>query len=269
MASRSVTPVSSRLHRGRSPQRRGPDSGQLIVERVAEKVVSVGPVNYPILTKANYNQWSLLMKIKLEARGLWNAVDPGGAEFQVDQMALDAICSTVPPEMVTALVTKETAMEAWESIKVMCVGDERIRKASAQKVWREYELLVLCDGEGVEDFTMRLAGIVHQLATLGDPEPDDKVVLKYLHIVRSRYKQLILSIETLLDVSTLSIEEITGHLKVAEDDVVESPAAEGKLLLSEEEWRERSKKNEVSDGSCGGSSGDHGGRGHGGGGNRG
>jgi hypothetical protein len=43
------------------------------------------------------------------------------------------------------------------------------------------------EGEGVEDFTMRLTGIiVHQLATLGDPELDDKVVLKYLRIARPR-----------------------------------------------------------------------------------
>jgi hypothetical protein len=69
------------------------------------------------------------------------------------------------------------------------------------------------EGEGVEDFTMRLAGIiVHQLATLGDPELDDKVVLKYLRIARSRYRQLVLSIETLLDVFTLSIEEVTDRL---------------------------------------------------------
>jgi hypothetical protein len=65
--------------------------------------VSAGPANYPTLTKTNYNQWALLMKIKLEARGLWGAVDPGDAEFQVDRMALDAICSTVPLEMVTTL----------------------------------------------------------------------------------------------------------------------------------------------------------------------
>jgi hypothetical protein len=61
----------------------GPDS-QVIVERVVEKVMSAGLANYPLLTKSNYNQWSLLMKIKLEARGLWGAIEPGDAKFQVD-----------------------------------------------------------------------------------------------------------------------------------------------------------------------------------------
>jgi hypothetical protein len=42
-----------------------------------ERIAASGPANFPVLTKTNYNDWSLLMKIKLEARGLWNAIDPG------------------------------------------------------------------------------------------------------------------------------------------------------------------------------------------------
>jgi hypothetical protein len=116
------------------------------------------------------------------------------------------------------------------------------------------------DDEGIEDFAMLLGRILNQLATLGDPELDDKVVLKYLRIARPRYKQLVLSTETLLDVSTLSIEEVTCRLKVVEDDGGESSAVEGKLLLTEDEWRERNKK-ESSEWSRGGSNGDRGGRG--------
>jgi hypothetical protein len=113
--------------RGRSPQRRAPGGGQLVYEWVVEKVASVGPANYPALTKTNYNQWVLFMRIKLEARGLWAAVELGDAEFQVDRMALDAICSAVPQEMVTVHATKQMTMEAWESLKMMHISDERVR----------------------------------------------------------------------------------------------------------------------------------------------
>jgi hypothetical protein len=89
----------------------------------------VGLVNYPILTKTNYNQWALLLKTKLDAHGLWSAIDPGDAEFRVDRMALDTICNTVPVEMLSTITTKDTAVEAWESIKTMCIGNECIRKA--------------------------------------------------------------------------------------------------------------------------------------------
>jgi hypothetical protein len=191
------------------------------------------------------------MKIKMEVRGLWVAVDPDSVEFQVDRMALDAICSVVSSEMITTLTTSDSTQEAWESIMVMCIDNDRIRKASAQKLRREYEVPKFRDKEGVEDFTMWLSGIVNQLAVLGDPEPDDKVVLKFLRIARPRYKQLVISIEMLLDVSTLSPEEITNQLRSTEEDGVTPCVAEGKLYFTEE-WVERSKKD--ADSGRGGSS---------------
>jgi hypothetical protein len=131
-----------------------------------------GLANYPILTKMNYNEWSFLMKIKPEARSLWAAVDKGDAEFQVDRMALDAICSVVPADMIATLAVKPTAKKVWDCIKTMRIGDDRVRKATLQKVRREYELLSFCDGESVEDFAMWLNNLTTQLATLGDTEPD-------------------------------------------------------------------------------------------------
>jgi hypothetical protein len=78
-------------------------------------------------------------------------------------------------------------------------------KATAQNLRAEYESITLHDGEAIEEFSLRLTGIVQRLATLGDLKLDEKVVAKYLRIVRPRYKQLVISIETLLDISTLSI----------------------------------------------------------------
>ena len=47
------------------------------MERVVERAVA-GTGNFPTLTKLNYSDWVLLMKVKMQARGLWNAIDPGG-----------------------------------------------------------------------------------------------------------------------------------------------------------------------------------------------
>lgn len=240
--SASPPPSSSRTHGGS-----GTDRG-LVIHRVV-KEGGGGPANYPVLTKTNYNNWSLLMKIKLQARCLWGAIDPGGADIPVheDRMALDAICSAVPDEMVPTLAVKESAKEAWEAVRNMRVGDDRIRKTNAQRLRREYELLAFRDGEGVEDFALRLTGIVNQLSTLGDPEPPKKVVEKYLRIARTRYKQLVISIETLLDVEDLSVEEITGRLLASEDDPEPLPPAQagGKLYLTEKQWLERYKQKET------------------------
>jgi hypothetical protein len=52
-----------------------------MVEWVVEKVALAGSVNYLFLTKTNYNNWALLMKIKLEAWLLWAAVILGDVDF--------------------------------------------------------------------------------------------------------------------------------------------------------------------------------------------
>lgn len=244
---RSSSPVerTPRGSGGRASGSGGSDRG-LVIHRVVKE--GGGPANYPLLSKTNYNDWALLMKIKLQARCLWAAIEPGGVavELHEDRMALDAICSAVPPEMIGTLATKESAREAWECIRTMRVGNDRIRKASAQKVRAEYESLAFRSDETVEDFALRLTTIVNQLAVLGDPEPANKVVEKYLRVARPRFNQLVLSIETLLDISTLSLEEVTGRLKAAEDSdqFLSSPSTGGTLHLTEAEWLERQKKKE-------------------------
>jgi hypothetical protein len=49
----------------------------------------------------------------------------------------------------------------------------------------------------------------------------------------------VISIETLLDVSTLSLEEAICQLRSAEEDGVTPQIADGKLYLTEQEWVER------------------------------
>ncbi|WVZ61704.1 hypothetical protein U9M48_011534 [Paspalum notatum var. saurae] len=239
---------------GIARQRNG--GGGWVVERIIERVASAGPASYPVLTKTNYNDWALLMKIKLQARSLWRAIDPGDDVSEPeDRMALDAICSAVPPEMVSTLTVKPTAKQAWESLRVMRIGDDRVRKSSAKRVRRQYEELALRDGEGVEDFALRLMNIVSQLATLGDPEEPVKVIEKYLRIARKRYKQIVVSMETLLDISTLSIEEVTGRIMASEDDIEQPPKQDaGKLYLTEEQWLERYKQKEQESNRSGGGS---------------
>jgi hypothetical protein len=66
-------------------------SGQQVVREIG-----VEPVNWPLLTKMNYTEWALIMKIKLQARNLWEAIEPGDVTLQEDRMSLDAITSAVP-----------------------------------------------------------------------------------------------------------------------------------------------------------------------------
>jgi hypothetical protein len=86
-------------------------------------------------------------------------------------MVLDALCSTVPPEMVPT-ITKEMAKEAWDAIPTMRVGDDRVKKATAQQLHQKFDLTTFDDSETVEDYALRLSGMAVHLTTLGEEVPD-------------------------------------------------------------------------------------------------
>jgi hypothetical protein len=76
--------------RGRSERR----TSQIVVERVAsERVAPAG--NFPVLTKTNYYDWAALMRVMLQARGLWNTVIVGTTDYTKDRLALKL--SPTPP----------------------------------------------------------------------------------------------------------------------------------------------------------------------------
>jgi hypothetical protein len=52
-----------------SPGSSGNDGSGGSSQRVVREV-GVGPANWPILTKVNYMEWALIMKIKLQARNM-------------------------------------------------------------------------------------------------------------------------------------------------------------------------------------------------------
>ncbi|XP_062213678.1 uncharacterized protein LOC133914629 [Phragmites australis] len=132
-------------------------------------------------------------------------------------MALEAIPWAVPPEMISTLATKPSTTEAWESLKAMHISTNRVRKAKSQQLRKEYEVIQFHDGEAVEDFALHLSGLVNQMATVGEVIDNTAVVEKYLRMVPPRFAQITLYIETSLDLSTLSIENVTSWLKAAED----------------------------------------------------
>jgi hypothetical protein len=83
-------------------------------------------------------------------------------------MALDALGGAVPPEMVPTIAKKETTKEVWDAIVTMRVGDDHVKKATAQQLRQKFDLATFDDGETVEDYALRLSGMAVHLTTLGE-----------------------------------------------------------------------------------------------------
>jgi hypothetical protein len=149
----------------------------------------------------------------------------------------------VPQEMQAGLTVKSTAHEAWQAIRKVRLGADCVKEANAEQLRREFDDLIFTPGETVEDFSLRLTIVASQLRVLGDDVSDKEVIKKLLHVVPDNLEQVVISIETLLDLDSLSIEEAVGHLRAVEQRKKPPPAKEsgGRLLLTEEEWMARLK----------------------------
>ncbi|XP_020266086.1 uncharacterized protein LOC109841535 [Asparagus officinalis] len=144
-------------------------------------------LHYPLLTKSNYSAWALKMKVYIRAQGVWDAIEPTDPNDEVetrkDQMALAAIYQAISEETLLVLAEKETTKEAWEMLKTMHMGAERVKEAKIQTLRSEFEGLRMREAEIVDDFTAKLTTIVNKIRALGNKVDEAYVVKKLLRVV--------------------------------------------------------------------------------------
>jgi hypothetical protein len=59
---------------------------------------------------------------------------------------------------------------------------------------------------------MRLTGLTNNIAVLGRKIAEPEIMKKMLHVALEPLERVTISIETLLDLDNLTVEEVTGHL---------------------------------------------------------
>jgi hypothetical protein len=107
---------------------------------------------------------------------------------------------------------------------------------------------------------------VAYLTMLGEEVKDGEIIAKVLRSLPHRFKQITITIKTLLDVSTMYVADLTWRLKEEEEAFEEASMLlqwDGKLYLTEEEWDARRKKHEVENHSDSGARGGGAGKGRG------
>jgi hypothetical protein len=159
------------------------------------------------------------MRVQLQVRHMWEAVRYGDVDYYEDRRELDAPIAVVLPEIHFSLSKKQTAKEAWDAIAAARIGSDRARKTTLQALHKEWENLAFKPGEDVDDFALCLNTLLQKMVQFGDDTyNEERAIKKLFRYIPEKYKQISLSIESLLDLSTMSIEEAISHLKIIDDD---------------------------------------------------
>ena len=105
-----------------------------MVQRVVRDVGGM----YSMLTQYNYVKWAVLMEVMLQARDFWEAVDLVWTTWMTRWQWRPSF--DLYRRRWCACLWK-TVKQAWAAIKMMCACSNCTRKASAQRLRKECEVI--------------------------------------------------------------------------------------------------------------------------------
>ncbi|CAH9140422.1 unnamed protein product [Cuscuta epithymum] len=198
-------------------------------------------LKYPMLTRSNYAAWAIKMEVFMMAQGVWDAIEAEGAvETRKDKMALAAIYQGISEDTLLQLGAKKTAKEAWNMLKIMNQGAEKVKEVRTQSLQRDFETLRMTDGESIDDYAAKLQIIVSKLRGLGNQVEEETVVKKFLRSTSSKFLQIASTIEEFGDLKTKTCEDVIGSLKAYEERThCHGSRDDETVLLTQAEWKAR------------------------------
>ena len=79
----------------------------------------------------------------MKDHGVWEATEPKDpktvVEDKVDKRALAIIYQGIAEDLLLSIAEKKNAKEAWEEIKIVHLGADKVKKAKAQTLKSEFE----------------------------------------------------------------------------------------------------------------------------------
>ncbi|KAL8116623.1 hypothetical protein AgCh_022969 [Apium graveolens] len=173
-------------------------------------------LNYPMLTRENYTAWEIKMKVFMQAHGVWHAIDfkdpKKPMEERTDKIAMAAIYQAIPKDVLLSIAEKATTKEAWDAIKTLCPGAERVKRA--KRLLRD-----------VPSQFLSIASTIEQFGDL------DKMSMKKVVGSLKAHEECL---------KGQSEPVYGGQLMLIEAEWQKRENMEGQLLLTREEWVKRS-----------------------------
>jgi hypothetical protein len=167
---------------------------------------------------------------------MWLAVSFGTDGYTEDCMALEVLTKAVPPELMGTITNKASAKAAWDALYLHNVGTKRVCKARVSTLRQEFNSLKFEAGETIDDFGACTNRLTTQLAVLRSSYIEEEIIRCFLQALLPRFDQRAASIETVLDLVDVSLDELIGWLKWVEEKMNhDNRESMAKLDLMEDE----------------------------------
>ncbi|KAE8820770.1 retrotransposon protein [Hordeum vulgare] len=150
----------------------------------------------PMLMLDNYTVRAIKAQAILDVNNVWEAMEPGDAAVNAKKCKTvrALILGALPEDVQLQVATKLTTREVWDSLK-------------------------MADGEALDAYAGRLAGITARYTNLGETLGDAALVKKLLDTVPDRPFPAVTDIEQFCDTATMAFNEALGRLQAFDERV--------------------------------------------------
>ncbi|XP_074337613.1 uncharacterized protein LOC141674807 [Apium graveolens] len=146
----------------------------------------------------------------------------------MDKKALAVIYQGIPKEILLALAEKKMSKDAWNTIKIMSLGADKVKASKSHTLKGEFKASSMKENESLDDFYLKLHGLVRNIWALEEMSVEEAVGSLKAHEERVRGQT-----DTGAD---------QGQLLFTEEEWKQRENQEGKVLLTPEEWKKRNNK---------------------------
>jgi hypothetical protein len=182
----------------------------------------------------HYDHWSMLMENFLHSKKYWSLVEAGipaaaeGVELTeaqkksiADQKLKDLkvknyLFQAIDRTIMEMILNRDTAKHIWDSMKQKYQGSTRVKRAQLQAFRKEFEVLQMKEGEGVDAYFARTLIIANKMKIHGENMQQVVIIEKILRSMTSKFDYVVCSVEESNNLDTLTIDELQSSLLVHE-----------------------------------------------------
>jgi hypothetical protein len=133
-----------------------------------------------------------------------------------DGKGLFIIHQCVDSNIFEKIIEEETAKGAWDTLKKIYGGDEKLKKVKLQALRKQFEMTQMNEGEIVADFFSRLVSLTNQMKSCGETVSNLQKVEKVLRALTANFDYIVVAIEESKNLADMKLEELQASLEAHE-----------------------------------------------------